>query len=201
MSEEHTYTVFAGERHLTTDTLKPMLLRTKEYLDSPDALPVLIFEDQTGRQIDFDFRGTADDVLARLDTHPLFAPTPPKEKPQAGPGRPKLGVLCREVCLLPRHWDWLESQPGGSSAALRRLVDEARKRTPETNAVGAFRDAAGKFMLVMAGNLPNFEEVTRALYAGNYDQTTPLMTDWPGDIRAHAQQLVRRCMEAEPRSC
>ena len=197
MTHIATYSVFADNRHLTTAPLEAMLRDTKAYLDGPEAAPVLIFEDNTGRQIDFDFRGTLDDVLERLRFHPLFAPVPAKEKTQVGPGRPRLGVLCREVCLLPRHWDWLESQPGGSSAALRRLVEAARKQTPEKDEVGLLRDAAGKFMLVMAGNLPNFEEVTRALYAGKYDQTKSLMNVWPKDIRDHAERLMQRCINAE----
>ena len=197
MTQAATFTTFAGERHLITAPLEDMIRNTKNYLDSVDAVPVLIFENETGRQIDFDFRGTIDEVLAKLRVHPLFVPEPPKEKPQTGPGRPRLGVQCREVCLLPRHWDWLESQPGGSSAVLRRLVDAARKQVPEKDELGLSRDAAGKFMLVMAGNLPNFEEVTRALYAGKYDQARHLMRDWPIDIRAHAERLVQRCVTAE----
>jgi hypothetical protein len=175
-----------------------MLLKTKIFLDTADAAPVLIFDDLTGAQIDFDFRGTPDDVLARLSSHPLFAVAPNNGKPHAGPGRPKLGVVCREVSMLPRHWEWLEQQPGGSSAALRRLVDDARKREPEKQDIGALRDAAGRFMMVMAGNRPNFEEVTRALYAGNYERTATLMDDWPDDIRIHAQKLIARCSQANP---
>ncbi len=200
MTLELTYTAFAGDQLLVTDTLKEMLLRTKAYLDGPAALEVLIFEDQTGRQIDFDFRGTPDDVLARLGSHPLFCTVPDPSKAPSGPGRPRLGVVCREVSLLPRHWEWLEKQSGGSSAALRRLVDEARKREPEKEDVGALRDAAGKFMLALAGNLPHFEEVTRALYAGDYGQAGALTEDWPKDIAAHAVRLMARCAQAEEQS-
>ena len=200
MSEEHTYSVFVGHCRLTTDTLKGMLLQTKAYLDGGEPEPVLIFEDHTGRQIDFDFRGAPDDVLGRLAFHPLFSNTPDQEKSHSGPGRPRLGVVCREVSLLPRHWDWLERQPGGSSASLRRLVDEARKRQPEKEDVGALRDAAGRFMSVMAGNLGHFEEVSRALYAGRYGHAEPLMKDWPVDIREHAARLIARCARAESRS-
>lgn len=197
MKQKTTYTAFAGNRLIITDTLEKMLLRTKIYLDSPDPDPVLIFEDQTGRQTDFDFRGTPDDVLARLSFHPLFAVPAATEKPQSGPGRPRLGVVCREVSLLPRHWEWLERQSGGSSAALRRLVDEARKNEPEKDETVQRRDAAERFLMVMAGNLPNFEEVTRALYAGNYEKTAPLMHDWPADVQTHAHRLIARCTQAE----
>ncbi len=197
MKEESTYSVFAGDRLLTTATLHAMLLQTKTHMDCGESDPVLIFEDHTGRQIDFDFRGSPDEVLARLATHPLFAATQGVEKPHSGPGRPKLGVVCREVSLLPRHWEWLERQSGGSSAALRRLVDEARKREPEKDDIGQLRDAAGRFMSVMAGNLRNFEEVARHLYAGRYGETKTLMSDWPKDIREHSLKLIARCIQAE----
>ncbi len=200
MNEETTYTVFAHDHHLGTGSLNVMLLETKAFLDTHESASVLIFEDQSGKQIDFDFRGTPDDVLARLAFHPLFASSPVQAPPQCGPGRPRLGVVCREVSMLPRHWEWLERQPGGSSAALRRLVDEARKREPKNEDIAALRDAAGRFMMVMAGNLPNFEEVTRALYSGNYDQTKPLMQEWPNDIREHSLHLVARCAQAEGQS-
>ena len=197
MNTENTYTVFAKDRHLVTDALEPMLLAAKRYLDAPDAEPLLIFEDATGRQIDFDFRGNEQDVLTRLAEHPLFRPAPVPQKTHAGPGRPKLGVVCREISLLPRHWEWLEGQPGGSSAALRRLVDEARKREPQKVDVTALRDAAARFMSVLAGNLPGYESALRALYAGNYDTLRGLLQEWPADIRVHTERLIARCARAE----
>src|SRR5262245_52532283 len=102
MEDERTYTAFAGNRLLVSGGLETMLRRTREWLDKGAGDPVLIFEDQTGRQVDFDFRGTADEVVERA-----------AGKARTGPGRPKLGVISREVSLLPRHWDWLEQQPQG----------------------------------------------------------------------------------------
>jgi len=185
-----TYTAFAGQRLIVSGDLETMILRTKEHLDKNPAESVLIFEDQTGRQVDFDFRGTPADVVARLASHPLFGPAPTQAVSQRGPGRPSLGVVCREVSLLPRHWEWLGRQPGGSSAALRRLVDEARKRGGRKERARAARDAAGKFMWVMAGNLPGFEEATRALYAGDRERLDGLTKEWPPDIRDHIGRLV-----------
>ena len=167
-----------------------MILRTKECLDDGENRPILIFEDQTGRQVDFDFRGTPDEVLARLAAHPLFAQSEPPDGARTGPGRPKLGVICREVSLLPRHWEWLGQQPGGASAALRRLVDERRKRGNGENSARIAREAAGKFMWAMAGNLPGFEEASRALYAGDQRRLEGLIRDWPQDIRKHIERLV-----------
>ena len=191
METNHTYTAFAGDRLVVSGDLTTMILRTKECLDDGENCQILIFEDQTGRQVDFDFRGTPDEVLSRLTSHPLFAPSEPPDGARSGPGRPKLGVICREVSLLPRHWEWLGQQPGGASAALRRLVDERRKRGNGENSARIAREAAGKFIWAMAGNLPGFEEASRALYAGDHERLEELIRDWPQDIRKHLERLVR----------
>lgn len=173
---EGQHTAFAGDRRLATGELASVLAAVKGAVDE-GAADVLVFDDDTGRQVDFDLRGTLADVLARA------AP----EKPKPGPGRPKLGVVSREVSLLPRHWEWLEGQPQGASAALRRLVDEARKREPDTRRA---RDAAGRFMWTMAGNLPRFEDATRALYAGDRGTLEALTRGWPADVRDHVLRLA-----------
>lgn len=164
-----------------------MLLRTKEHLDRGGSELVLIFDDQTGQQIDFNFQGTLDEVLERA------APA----KSRIGPGRPKLGVVCREVSLLPRHWDWLEQQPQGISAALRRLVEEARKREPGKQRSRRARAAASKFMWAMGGNLPGFEEASRALFAADQQRFEELIHDWPEDIRTHLEHLVQESVRLE----
>lgn len=188
MDTNPTYTAFAGDRMIASGDVKTMLVQTKACLDAGETSQILIFEDHTGKQVDFDFRGAPEEVLARLDSHPLFAAEP---KRQTGPGRPKLGIVCREVALLPRHWEWLEQQPNGISAALRRLVDDARKQDPEKEQTRATRDAISRFMTAMAGNLPNYEEALRALYAGNDDQFHLLIKDWPDGIRTHIENLQR----------
>jgi hypothetical protein len=186
--ERRTYTAFVGTRRLVSGELEAVLARTKETLDRGEQAPLLVFEDQTGRQIDFDFRGTPDEVLAR------HAP-PAHAKP--GPGRPKLGVVSREVSLLPRHWEWLELEPQGISAALRRLVDEARKREPGKQRARLAREAAGKFMWGMAGDLPDFEEASRALYAKDGEMLRSLIRDWPEDVRAHIVEKIEECEKLE----
>lgn len=177
--DERTYTVFAGDRLVVAGDRPTMLQRTKQHLDGGGP-QVLIFEDQTGRQVDFDFSGTADEVLARE--------APPPQKP--GPGRPKLGVVSREISLLPRHWEWLEEQPSGASAALRRLVDEARKREPGKERARRARDAAGKVMWALAGDLPDFEEASRAQFAGDAARVAELTRKWPKDVRKYVLRLV-----------
>jgi uncharacterized protein len=186
---EQTFTAFAGDRRIATGSIQETVLRTKECLDSGETKQILIFEDRSGRQIDFDFRGTPDEVIARLSSHPHFAPSSESDKPRTGPGRPKLGVVCREVSLLPRHWDWLQCQSGGASAALRRLVDDARKNQGGNDRTRDVREAVGKFMWAMAGNLPNFEEASRALYAGDQEHLELMMCGWPEDIRDHVARL------------
>src|SRR5262249_19540415 len=133
------------------------------------------------RQIDFDLRGTLTDVRARYRQAPAHV----------GPGRPKLGVVAREVSLLPRHWEWLEQQPHGASGALRRLVDGARKRNPDEQQARSAIEAADRFLSAMAGNLPRYEEASRTLYARNKRQFHELTREWPRDIRLHADHLVR----------
>ncbi len=186
--KELTYTVFIGHRRLVSGGLATVLATTKEAIDEEPSDAILLFEDQTGRQVDFDFRGTLEDVLTRYAPAPVAKP---------GPGRPKLGVVSREVSLLPRHWEWLEHEPQGISAAIRRLVDDARKREPDKQRTRLAREAAGKFMWGMAGDLPDFEEASRALYAKDGQKLRTLVAEWPSDIREHVVKMIEDCESLE----
>ncbi|HVV44653.1 MAG TPA: DUF2239 family protein [Bryobacteraceae bacterium] len=168
--ESSTYTAFLGWKRVASGPLDTALRQIKEMKDSGDET-LLIFEDATGKQVDFDMRGSIDEVLARV------AP----KSPRTGPGRPKLGVVSREISLLPRHWEWLEAQPQGASAAIRRLVEDARKQG--TGASRAKVDAIGRVMTALAGNLPGFEEAYRALYARDGERLVAQIADWPADVR------------------
>lgn len=181
-----TYSAFVGERRLLTAPLPELLRALKEHRLERGA-SVLVFEDETGRQVDFNLRGTLEDVLAR------YVPSAPRR-----PGRPKLGVTAREVTLLPRHWEWLDQQRGGASATLRRLVEEARKRDPRKQEAARAAEAAGNFMTAIAGNQPGFEEATRALYAGQRERFIQLTRRWPEDIRDHALRLAHAAFGDEP---
>lgn len=178
MSDSDSYTAFAGHRLLASGPKREVLLALKA--QEGDRERVLVFDDATGRQVDFDLRGTPEEVLARAE-----------EPPRTGPGRPKLGVVSREVSLLPRHWEWLEEQPNGISAALRRLVDDARKREPESARARRAREAAGRFMWAIAGDFPDFEEASRALYAGDEARLRRLTRAWPKEVRAHLLALAK----------
>jgi hypothetical protein len=197
MEIDRTYTAFAGHQLIESGSLEKVILRTKSCLDGGESRAVLVFEDQTGAQIDFDLRGTPDEVLARLPSHPRFAPPEAPGATRTGPGRPKLGVVCREVSLLPRHWSWLGQQPGGMSVAMRKLVEEARKSGQRKERARTAWEAAGKFMWAMAGNLPGFEEASRALYAKDKPRLVRLIGGWPEDIRAHVERLVGEAARLE----
>ena len=164
-------------------------------------MPILIFDDQTGEQIEVDFRGAAADVHGRLSAPAM--PTAPFDsatdgKTRRGPGRPKLGVIAREVTLLPRHWDWLNSQPGGASVALRKLVEEARRVHASRDRIRQSQEAAYRFMSAMAGNLAGFEDAARALFAGHRERFDQLLALWPPDIRDHARKIAEPALTGQP---
>jgi uncharacterized protein len=181
MQEKKTYTAFAGERMIGAGELEGMLPQVKRWVDHSENPMVLIFEDQTGRQVDFALEGTLEEVLMRA----LPARLP------SGPGRPKLGVVSREVTLLPRHWAWLEEQPNGASAALRRLVDQARSNDTGQQRARVAKDATYRVMSAIAGDLPGYEEANRALYAGKREPFEELIEGWPSDIRVHLQKMAQ----------
>jgi len=187
------FTAFMGQRLLAAGPLAEVALAVMNASRRPTTTPIIIFDDASGRPIDLDLRGTERDVVARL---PQPAPDPETATDGTaatgprGRGRPKLGVVAREVTLLPRHWEWLGAQPGGASVALRKLVDEARRASGDLDRARAARDAAYHFMSVMAGNLAGFEEASRALFADDRRGFVGLVAGWPDDIRDHVVKLA-----------
>jgi len=163
------YSTFSGFDHLGSGSL------AQAYAASLGAENALIFDRQTGRVVDID---------------PRFPPTA-DEAPKAG--RPKLGVVPREITLLPRHWDWLATQPGGASVALRKLVEEA-SRNPEAQ-MRQKRDAAYRFATALVGNAPGYEEAMRALYAGQKDEFAAHIEAWPADVRAELEALTEEAFD------
>jgi hypothetical protein len=187
--ERTRYTAFEGDRLIAAGELVPVALGVKAVLDRGERGPVLIFDDATGAQVELDLRGTAEDVLRRL-ARPAEAPPAPDAEAPRGPGRPRLGVVAREVTLLPRHWDWLGEQPGGASVALRKLVEEARRANEGKDRARRAQEAAYRFMSAMAGNAPGFEEAMRAFYRGDRARFDALVEAWPPDVRDHARRLA-----------
>lgn len=191
MTQPALFIAFAGDHRLAFGPLREVAVAVK-YATSRDAsLAPLIFEADTSRPVEIDLRGSATDVVARLPKDENTDTTAASESPSPrGPGRPKLGVVAREVTLLPRHWDWLAAQPGGASVAIRKLVEDARKATSDRDRVRQAQEAAYRFMAAMAGNKPNYEDALRALYASDAARFEALIASWPEDIRDHSAWLA-----------
>lgn len=193
------HTAFAGHRLLARGALAEVALAVKQAqagrANDNDNGAILVFDDQTGKQVDLDLRGADADIRKRYQPSPEAAPKQADETDGAdaaprGRGRPKLGVVPREVTLLPRHWDWLAAQPGGASVALRKLVEQARRDNEASDRQRQRQEAAYHFMSSMAGNLPGFEEATRALYAGDRAGFARQVAAWPQDVRDYAMALA-----------
>ena len=178
------YSAFAGQRLLARGALTDVV-RAVHRWDGPAPL---VLEDDTGRLVELDLRGSLDESLARVASAP---------EPKASRGRPKLGVTAREITLMPRQWEWLAAQPGGASATVRRLVDAARRDTAPLEEDRRAREALYKIMTVLAGDLPGYEEVTRAFFAGDFERLTALVAAWPVDVRGYLQSLMAR-IDARP---
>jgi hypothetical protein len=172
-------TVFFEDRIIAQGP-REAVTRTIEDKWSDEHGAIRVFDDESGRNVDLDLWDAGASAEAAK-------PSPPR-----GRGRPKLGVVAREMTLLPRQWEWLARQPGGASAAIRRLVEAARKETPGPE---ARRDAVYRFLTAMAGDQPGYEEALRALYRGETERFRALIAEWPQDVRGYAEGLLG----AEPR--
>jgi hypothetical protein len=178
---QNTCTAFTGAKLVATGPVADVAVAVKKAMEK-NKDSILIFDDVTGHPIEIDFRGTASDVVARLSAPPAAE--------LRGPGRPKLGVVAREVTLLPRHWDWLKEQPGGASVALRKLIDQARTTGKGRDVLRARQDAVYRFMSAMTGNLPGFEEAIRALFARDKARFDTETKKWPADLRAYTHRIA-----------
>lgn len=192
------FTSFDGWKRIAYGNLETNVLAVKRAIESGSSGSILTFNDHTGCVLEVDTRGTDAEVLARLSKE--FPHDEVKESEsgetdqstfqQRGRGRPKLGVIAREVTLLPRHWDWLSAQPGGASVALRKLVEEAKRSTTTREDRRRTQERAYQFMSAMAGDMAGFEESTRALFAGDSQKFIELVAEWPGDVRDYALGLA-----------
>lgn len=179
------YTAFEGVKLFAHGPLTEVVLKIKKHITKADHTTILIFSDETGKTIDFNFQGSDKDVLKRLEIY--TTPEPPLDS--SGPGRPKLGVVSREVSLLPRHWEWLASQPGGASSTLRKLVEDAKKKSSENQSIKQSQEKTYRFMSVVAGDFSDYEEVLRALYKKDEKKFLSLIESWPNDIQKHLIKL------------
>jgi hypothetical protein len=194
--------VFAGDQCLARGSILDVALAARRAVHAGESRTIVVLDAVTSHVVDLDLRGTDDEIAARL-AHAAAPVEPangsPGEAPAPGPGRPRLGVVSREVSLLPRHWDWLKTQRGGASAALRRLVDEARRSSGPHDRRAAAQESVDRFLSVTSGDRPHYEDALRAFYAGRDDELRQLVAGWPADIRDHLHTLVKNCRECEPR--
>lgn len=187
-------TAFAGPNKVATGTLHAVAQSLKELVTRDPGAQILIFDDTSGSQVDLNLHGSLADVLQRLPREPAPTPAPQEDAPLPArtPGRPKLGVVAREITLLPRHWEWLATQPGGASVALRKLVEHAQRGNKAHDVQRQAREAAYKVMSALAGDAPGFEEASRALFAGKQPAFLACVQEWPTDVREHVLQLAQR---------
>ena len=179
------HTAFHDATRITGGPLAAIALAVKAAFAADPTAAILVFDDATGKVVDLDLRGSDAEIAARYAPRTDEATDAPR-----GRGRPKLGVVAREVTLLPRHWDWLALQPGGASQALRRLVDDARKNDGGRSQARAAQERAYAFIATMAGDREGFEEASRALFAGDNARFAEHSRTWPRDIRDHAKKLL-----------
>jgi len=188
-------TAFIGNRLIADGALADVVRAVKQVHDAGVHDPLLIFDYRDSRQIEVDFRGTEHQVLARLPQNEAVP-----EPAARGPGRPKLGVVPREVTLLPRHWDWLGQQPGGASAVLRRLVEQALRGHGAKDRARHAMEAVDRFMLAMTGDFVGHEEASRAFYRHDRERFITLTEPWPVDVRDHLRRLTTDVWDEGPAS-
>ena len=156
---------------------------------------LIILDAATSRTVEIDFRESPSTILAKqfrpAEPTPSVAADQSERETKRGRGRPKLGVVSKEVTLLPRHWDWLSKQPGGISVALRKLVEEARRGNAEEDQRRSAENSAYRFMTVLAGDAPGYEEAIRSLYAGDLPKLLEIIENWPSDVARHTESLAR----------
>lgn len=194
---------FDGVRCIASGPLAEVALAVKNISDAQPQSRILVFNAQTSEPVEIDCRGSVSDVMKRIakmttsEESPVVEDSPPQPAAPAGPGRPRLGVVAREVTLLPRHWEWLSSQPGGASVALRKLVEQAKRASAAADRIRLAQEAAFRFMNAMAGDLDGFEEVSRALFAADRPRFDALISEWPIDIREHLQRLTESAFQTQ----
>lgn len=113
-------------------------------------------------------------------------------------GRPRLGVVAREVTLLPRHWEWLETQPSGPSAALRRLVESARRDSAPADRTRRSVEATYRFLYTMVGNTAFFPELCRALFRRDWERFDAQLGSWVAWELGEYARMLSRPARVEP---
>lgn len=194
-----TWIAFADHKRIALGEPKDVATRVRAFVDSQPEVPVLILDASSSEPVEVDLRGSLATMLKRLPrVQDPALDTAAAEVAPRGPGRPRLGVVAREVTLLPRHWDWLGTQPGGASVALRKLVEKAQRASAESDRRRVATESAYRFMHALAGNERGFEEASRALFAGELHRLKHEVASWPRDVRTHLLELAGRAIVAPP---
>nr|BDT29104.1 DUF2239 family protein [Bacteriovorax sp. HI3] len=188
--EKTTFTAFDGHTLLCQGDLVEVVLKVKGHIGKASNSTILIFSDATGKTIDFNFHGSKQEIMKRLEVY-----TTPGALDSSGPGRPKLGVVSREVSLLPRHWEWLATQRGGASATLRLLVDEAIRKAANTQSIKQVQDRTYQVMMILAGDLQGYEEALRAMYKKDRKTFYKHIETWPIDVINYLIQSTKPIFE------
>lgn len=185
------FIAFSGTKRIAAGNAAVLAGKIKKFLEKDKNAHVLIFNSTTSAPVEIDLRASQEAmtkqlrvILGDLDKHD-------------GPGRPKLGVVSREIGLLPRHWEWLSLQPEGASATLRKLVEEAKKKNFQKDQIRLAQEGTYKFMHALAGDFEHYEEALRALYAKNKPLFETLISKWPKDILDHVTTLSEHAFQVE----
>lgn len=183
------HVAFVGDRCVADGAMSEVARAAAWALQAQPQAAVLVFDCDSGQQIDLDLRGTPEEAAARAAQLAAHACTP---QATAAPrrGRPQLGVVAREVTLLPRHWEWLSAQPGGASVTLRRLVERALRASPQADRTRHAQERTYRFLTAIAGHLPGYEDALRALFGRDRDRFRALTQDWPADIARLGRQFA-----------
>lgn len=195
-STQRQFTVFIADQQVGQGPLGDMLRLAKGRFDEGERRPIWIFDDHDGRPVEVNYHIPLELLLrhwpARYEK-PEQTPAEPAVK--RGPGRPKLGVVAREVTLLPRHWEWLNAQPGGASVALRKLVEQARRELAPADRKRECQERSYRILSTLAGDAPAFEEALRALYAGDQATFEQIIAMWPPDIAHYTRSMAAGCFD------
>ncbi len=165
MTPSPTVTAFLRDQRLTQGALVDV---ARELATTPGGRAAQVFDDVSGDLIKL----SRPEELARALVPTVVSASPRQEA----------------VGLLTRHLAWLDARPGGASATLRRLVETAAR--DGTGRDRRARDAAYRFLSMMAGDRPGFEEACRALYAGDGPRLRAAMDDWPEDVADYVAALA-----------
>lgn len=183
-------TAFSGVTRIASGELRHVAMKAKQAHDAHPGRLLRVFGDAGAALIELPLDLPAADLLRLIEQSEPSAEGVAAARPRRRPGRPRLGVVPREVTLLPQHWDWLSVQPGGASLALRRLIDAARLADPSLDRRHAAQEATYRFLDTLSDCGPAFGDIARALYAGEAGRFESLLLRWPEDVREHALWLA-----------